>query len=109
MGYRDTQIDFVKSLLTACSKIIRQHKPSRSTATPFYRIYQVVLLLLTSPDIKTHLSCFCFQLREAGVVDMDEDEFCVTPTPQGVLFSRFMVRFDSMKAIMSVSEETGIK
>lgn len=36
---------------------------------------------------------------------MDEDEFTVRPTPHGVLFSRFMVRFDSMKALMSVSEQ----
>lgn len=40
---------------------------------------------------------------------MDEDEFAVTPTPHGVLFSRFMVRFESMKAIMSVNENHGTK
>lgn len=49
------------------------------------------------------------QLREAGVIAMDEDEFSVQPTPHGVLFSRFMVRFDSMKALMSVSENHGIR
>ncbi|CAM9447533.1 unnamed protein product, partial [Scytosiphon promiscuus] len=45
------------------------------------------------------------ELREAGVIAMDEDDFTVRPTPHGVLFSRFMVRFDSMKALMSVSEQ----
>lgn len=40
---------------------------------------------------------------------MCEDEFSVQPTPHGVLFSRFMVRFDSMKAIMSVSEHHGTR
>lgn len=40
---------------------------------------------------------------------MDEDEFFVQPTPHGVLFSRFMVRFESMKALMSVSESHGTR
>lgn len=40
---------------------------------------------------------------------MDEDEFSVQPTPHGVLFSRFMVRFESMKAIMEVSENHGTR
>lgn len=52
---------------------------------------------------------FYVQLREAGVIAMDEDEFAVTPTPHGVLFSRFMVRFESIKAIMAVSENHGTK
>lgn len=43
------------------------------------------------------------------MIAMCEDEFSVQPTPHGVLFSRFMVRFDSMKAIMSVSENHGIR
>lgn len=40
---------------------------------------------------------------------MDQDEFSVTATPHGVLFSRFMVRFESMKALMSVSETHGTR
>lgn len=40
---------------------------------------------------------------------MDEDEFSVQPTPHGVLFSRFMVRFESMKAILEVSENHGTR
>ena len=49
------------------------------------------------------------KLRDAGVIAMDEDEFAVIPTPHGVLFSRFMVRFESMKAIMGVKEDYGTK
>lgn len=40
---------------------------------------------------------------------MDEDEFAVMPSPQGVLFSRFMVRFESMKAIMAIKEDNVTK
>ncbi|CAM9166116.1 unnamed protein product, partial [Ectocarpus sp. 12 AP-2014] len=49
------------------------------------------------------------ELRNAGVIAMDEDEFSVQPTPHGVLFSRFMVRFESMKAILGVSENHGTR
>ncbi|CAM9375008.1 unnamed protein product [Ectocarpus sp. 4 AP-2014] len=49
------------------------------------------------------------ELRNAGVIAMDEDEFSVQPTPHGVLFSRFMVRFESMKAILEVSENHGTR
>lgn len=49
------------------------------------------------------------QLRDAGVIAMDQDEFSVQPTPHGVLFSRFMVRFESMKALMNVSESHGTR
>lgn len=49
------------------------------------------------------------QLREAEVIAMDEDEFGASPTPCGVLFSRFMVRFESMRALMTVRESHGTK
>lgn len=40
---------------------------------------------------------------------MDDDEFTASPTPHGVMFSRFMVRFESMKAIMGLKENHGVK
>lgn len=40
---------------------------------------------------------------------MDDDEFGVSATPHGVLFSRFMIRFESMKTILSVSENHGTR
>lgn len=43
------------------------------------------------------------------MIGMDEDEFAVWPTSHGVLFSRFMVRFESMKAITRVNENSGTK
>lgn len=85
----------------------RQDISRRSTVTS--GTHFTVATHTAAVDIESRWPYFCFQLREAGVIDMDEDEFAVTPTPQGVLFSRFMIRFDSMKAIMSVSEENGTK
>lgn len=63
------------------------------------------------PFMRTRLTCLILssQLRDAGVIAMDQDEFSVQPTPHGVLFSRFMVRFESMKALMSVSESYGTR
>eukprot|EP00903_Cladosiphon_okamuranus_P018895 g17378.t1 len=68
---------------------------------------------LTEGDLHGHLQQTCLnglkQLRNAGVIAMDLDEFSVQPTPHGVLFSRFMVRLESMKALMSVSESHGTR